>query len=215
MRYPMVMAALAAAVACGGAPVVPPSGELVDTPTADVRATVAVDAVRPGATISVTFENSGPETYIVAACGRRVDRLVDGEWQATPVDNAPHLTRAEFTSLRWLAGRWIGSGGGYQAFYEEYRVLNDSTIEQVEHPDSTWANPGRRSVIEWRNGRALKSRNGRVESFIARISGDTAQFSFAARSGGFTWIRVSTDVWHAHVGQGDRAATYVMRRASR
>lgn len=126
---------------------------------------------------------------------------------------APSITRAQFTSLRWLEGRWLGSGGAYAAFYEEYRFLNDSTIEQREFPDSTFASPSGVSTIEWRNGAVQKLRRGTAQSRLSRVAGDTARFdAMIAGRGGFTWIRLSATSWRAILDGASAPTVYNMRR---
>jgi hypothetical protein len=127
--------------------------------------------------------------------------------QAAPV-------RAEaFAGLDWLQGRWLGSGGGFDAFYEAYRFLNDSTIEQTTWPDETFETADGRSTIELRNGRVLKLRDGAVESVITRISGDTLRFDRTTGRGGFTWYRVSDDEWRAELDRPSGSpVVYVLRR---
>lgn len=39
------------------------------------------------------------------------------------------FSRSDFQKLRWLEGRWRGSEGGENAFYERYHFVNDTTIE--------------------------------------------------------------------------------------
>jgi hypothetical protein len=133
--------------------------------------------------------------------------------QATPAQSS--ISLKSFSSLRWLAGRWVGSGGGFAAFYEEYRLLNDSTIEQRTFPDSTFGTPDGTSTIEWRAGAAQKLRRGRADTQIARIVGDTSRFEPARTGvGGFTWIRISDREWRAVLdGPSGRPPTiYQMRR---
>jgi len=124
------------------------------------------------------------------------------------------ITKAAFASLRWLEGRWVGSGGGYAAFHEEYVFLNDSTIEQREHADSTFGVPRRTSTIEWRAGRVLKRRDGRAETQVVRIAGDTARFEpVVAGRGGFTWHRVADGHWRALLDRaGATPVVYDLRR---
>ena len=121
--------------------------------------------------------------------------------------------RSAFASLAWLEGRWVGSGGGFDAFYEEYRVLNDSTLEQRTFPDSTFSRPDGTSTIEWRGGEVLKRRNGNVETRVVRISGDTARFEpVMAGRRGFTWFRVSSDEWRAVLDGPTTPVVYTLKR---
>lgn len=125
------------------------------------------------------------------------------------------LTAGDFATLAWLEGRWVGSGGGYDAFYEAYRFVNDSTIEQTTYPDDSFAEPDGVSTIRFREGRALKWRDGEAESMIARLAGDTLRFErIPPRPGGFTWIHVSDDEWRAILDRprGEPPVVYTLRR---
>lgn len=126
------------------------------------------------------------------------------------------VTRGAFASLSWLSGRWVGSGGGYAAFYEEYRFLNDSTIEQRTFPDSAFSTPDGVSTIEWRAGAARKIRRGAAETRIARVAGDTVRFEpLVPGRMGFTWIRVSANEWRAILDGRNGPTIYALRRFGR
>lgn len=125
------------------------------------------------------------------------------------------VTPEEFGRLTWLEGRWQGSGGGYDAFYEAYRFLNDSTIEQTTYPDGSFEEVDGRSTIELRDGRIRKLRDGEVESVITRLSGDTLRFErVPARPFGYSWIRESDDEWTAILERpgGAEPVVYTLRR---
>lgn len=134
----------------------------------------------------------------------------------TTQPQAGAVSASAFRSLSWLHGKWIGSGGGFAAFYEEYRVLNDSTIEQFEHPDSTFSSTQPRSTISWRNGSANKGLAARVEARLTRIAGDTVRFeSLRPGGGGFTWIRQSSNTWTAILDGRSGPVVYTLRRVTR
>ena len=146
---------------------------------------------------------------IVALTGLTAARPIQGQASAAPTT----VSRDAFRSLAWLNGKWKGSGGGYAAFYEEYRVVNDSTIEQYEHPDSTFSSTRPRSRITWRNGSAAKGSSERIDARIVRIAGDTVRFeSTRSGGGGFTWIRLSRDEWRAILDGRTAPVIYTLRR---
>lgn len=121
-----------------------------------------------------------------------------------------------FRALAWLEGRWLGSGGGFDAFYEAYRFVNDSTLEQTTWPDDSFAEPDGRSTIELREGRVVKLRDGRVQSTVTRLARDTIRFEWVSGDRpGFTWIRVDDATWTAILDrrQGD-PVVYTLRRMS-
>jgi hypothetical protein len=126
------------------------------------------------------------------------------------------LTATDFAGLAWLEGRWLGSGGGYDAFYEAYRLVNDSTLEQTTYPDESFDEPDGVSTLELRDGQAIKYRDGEAESMIARLAGDTIRFErVPPRRGGFTWIRIADDEWRAILDRpsGD-PVVYTLRRVN-
>lgn len=134
---------------------------------------------------------------------------------AAPATAAP-ATLAQFRELRWLVGSWRGSGGDYPSFFEEYRLVNDSTLQMRAFPDSTFTTPNDSSIIEFRNGR-ITTRGGR--NVAVDIAAHRVTFMReGATAGGYTWERNSADQWTAtlHPQRSDgRATVYVLRRARR
>lgn len=127
----------------------------------------------------------------------------------------PAAVSAEaFAGLAWLEGRWVGSGGGFDAFYEAYQFVNDSTLEQTTWPDDSFAEPDGRSTMELRGSRVVKLRDGRAQSTITRLAGDTIRFEWVSGDRpGFTWIRIDDDSWTAILDRrrGD-PVVYTLRR---
>lgn len=118
--------------------------------------------------------------------------------------------KSAFASLRWLEGRWLGSGGQYPAFYEEYRALNDSTIEQREIADSTFTKVNGRGLIALRGGRIVKLDEGNKETATISVVADT--MTFARPSGrSYRWVRTGDGAWRAELG----SVTYQMKRIAR
>jgi hypothetical protein len=130
----------------------------------------------------------------------------------TPTQVSPD----EFASLRWLEGRWFGSGDGVEAFHESYRFLDDGTIEQSTWPDATFTTPDSRSVLELRGGFVTKSRDGTVESVVTHLDDEEIRFEWAERGRpGFRWTRISDDAWVAVLERrGQAPVVYNMRRLS-
>lgn len=122
----------------------------------------------------------------------------------------------QFGTLSWLEGRWVGSGGGYAAFFEAYRFVNDSTIEQTTWGNADFAERTGLSEIRLRDGEIVKSQpDGSVEGVATRLVPDTVRFDRSPRrgAGGFTWFRVSDDEWRAHLERSNReAVVYILRR---
>ncbi len=126
------------------------------------------------------------------------------------------VTAAQFHQLEWLEGTWLGSGGAYPAFYEEYRRINDSTVQMRAFSDSTLRTARDSSLIEWRQGAITKSRGGRVQYLAVLLEPDRIRFlPPGTATGGFTFARRSRDEWTAtlHPSAPGRPETvYTMRR---
>jgi len=131
---------------------------------------------------------------------------------------AAPATLAQFRELRWLSGTWRGSGGAYPAFFEEYRMVNDSTILMRAYADSTFRAVTDSSWIELRKG-IVSTRSERAPSVAIELSPDRVRFAREGSArGGFTWSRVSADQWTATlhpVTPGGAETVYLMRRVRR
>lgn len=124
------------------------------------------------------------------------------------------VTAEEFAALGWMEGRWVGSGGGFDAFYEAFRMLDATTLEQTTYPDASFAEPDGRSTLEFRDGAILKLRDGAVESVVTRVAGDTLRFDRVPPGrAGFFWIRIDDDRWRAILDRpGGEPVVYTLRR---
>jgi hypothetical protein len=134
---------------------------------------------------------------------------------AAPAPAAVTASLDQFRQLQWIEGRWLGSGGAYPAFYEEYRVVDDSTIQMRAFSDSTFSTATDSSLIELRTG-GIRSRSGNSESIVVGLSADSVRFARrGSASGGYTFTRVSADEWRATLhpqSAGGQTTIYVMRR---
>lgn len=154
---------------------------------------------------------------LTMAAGSTAGPIAAQETPSSGAQEAPtpaELTAEDFAGLAWLEGRWLGSGGGYDAFHEAYRFVNDSTLEQTIYADASFGEPDGLSTLELRDGQALKHRDGEAESMIARLVGDTIRFErLPPLRGGFTWIRVTDEEWRAILDRPDRdPVVYTLRR---
>lgn len=126
------------------------------------------------------------------------------------------ISAEQFASLSWLIGDWRGSGGQYPAFYESYRLLNDSTIEQRAYPDSTFTTATETSEIALRSGFIQSSSGGTVRNVVTRISGDSVYFARPNSAGAkFVWVKGPPGRWTAVLNgarEGDAPTVYEMRR---
>lgn len=124
-----------------------------------------------------------------------------GAQAAEPVPVSP----STFHSLRWLEGVWRGSGGGFEAFYEDFRWADDSTVLRHSYSDSTLATVTETSEIRLRDGHAFQWRNGERRAAVVLARNDSLRFS-----SGVLWIRRSDDHWTAILANG--RTTYELRR---
>lgn len=135
--------------------------------------------------------------------------------KAAPAPAAVTASLDQFRQLQWIGGRWLGSGGAYPAFYEEYQVVDDSTVQMRAFSDSTFSTATDSSWIELRNG-GIRSRSGNSESIVVGLSADSVRFARpGSASGGHTFTRVSADEWKATLhprSAGAQPTIYVMRR---
>lgn len=150
----------------------------------------------------------------------------DTDGAATDSAAAPATTAAvrpaavsaeQFASLTWLIGDWRGAGGQYPAFFESYRMLNDSTIQMKAWADSTFTVATDSSEIALRAGIVQSSGGGKVQNVLVRMSGDSLDFAKVTGQGGdFVWAKETADRWVAVLGParaGDEPTVYRMERA--
>ena len=137
--------------------------------------------------------------------------------QQTTDSSAPAVvTLDQFRQLDWIVGLWKGSGGAYPAFFEEYRIVDDSTIQMRALSDSTFSVATDSSWIEFRNGQIGKRRADR-EYVVIAASADSVRFA-APGSGGHTFTRTAADEWVATlhpIDPGGQTTVYTMRRFTR
>ena len=135
-----------------------------------------------------------------------------------PQQDPANVTRQQFRQLQWIEGTWRGSGGAYPAFFEEYRRLNDSTIQMRSFSDSTLRVATDSSVIEWRNGR-VQSRSVRSTYIAVTFTPSSVRFAQpGSAGGGHTFTRASADEWTATLhpaSPGGQPTVYTLRRIRR
>jgi hypothetical protein len=124
----------------------------------------------------------------------------------------PTFTLAQFKSLSWLEGSWRGSGGAYPSFFEDYRMINDSTMRMRSLKDSTFTVASDSSDFLFRNGRITKG-----SSAITKITRDTIRLDRvpAAPGRGYTFVRTSPTTWTAILESPSGAPTiYQMKKVA-
>ena len=123
-----------------------------------------------------------------------------------------NVKASDFKKLQWLAGDWVGSGGEYEAFYERYTFVNDSTIEQQSFSDAGMKTVTDRSTIALRKGRIT---SGGGTSRYDAVALDATGVSFvSSKPGGnsFVFKRASKGKWLATIrSAGGKRTVYEMR----
>ena len=131
---------------------------------------------------------------------------------------AATVTLDEFRQVHWIAGSWRGSGGAYPSFFEEYRLVDDSTIQMRAFSDSTFTVATDSSRIEWRNN-VVNSRGNDRGYIVIALSADSIRFIREGEAaGGHTFKRASPDEWTATLhpaNETGQPTVYIMRRLSR
>jgi hypothetical protein len=152
---------------------------------------------------------------VLAAC--RPDR----EEAPTPAlpDDAPvpatAFTTAHFQQLRWLEGTWRGSDERQQGFVEDFRMIDDSTIQIVYFADSTMADSLGAASIAFRAGEIVH-RVGPGLWHATSVEQHAVHFVPRERARyGFTWSRESEDEWTATTHEADGATVHHMERIGR
>lgn len=128
-------------------------------------------------------------------------------------------TLDEFRRLHWLDGRWRGFMADGSSFYEQYRVVNDSTIEMTSHADSTYGPSNDGSRIALRGGK-VTSEGGASQYVATRLDSTGVDFIPIKGRNAFTWVRESDTRWTATLRFTDadgrpQTVVYAMHRFGR
>ncbi|HET8633265.1 MAG TPA: hypothetical protein VFL88_03905 [Gemmatimonadales bacterium] len=132
-----------------------------------------------------------------------------------PPHQAASVTREQFRQLAWITGSWRGSGTHQAAFFEDYRFVNDSTIQTRSLADSSLRNVTDSSTIEWRKG-FIEGRSAHSSYVVTSFTPTSITFIRRGEARqGHTFARVSADEWTAtlHPAEpGGEPVIYTMRR---
>jgi hypothetical protein len=139
---------------------------------------------------------------------------------AVPAQPVPaKFALADFQMLRYLEGVWKGTDQG-NSFYESYHFVNDSTILQANHTDSTFKTKSDSALIMFRNGAVIDSGfRGGVMYAAEKLDSSIVDFR-ASPTYHFTWEPAGKDAWKATIHSKqptgvDSIKVYPMKRARR
>jgi hypothetical protein len=137
--------------------------------------------------------------FSIIACAKRSDDDAPPAQSTadTAVPAPAQVSTSAFNALRWLEGRWVGSGEAQRPFYESYAFLDDSTLMTRSYADSTFRQVSDSSVIQLRAGK-LESVNKTTRYVAVAIAPDSVVFApgSGARNS-FKWQRRSPTEWTA------------------
>ena len=159
---------------------------------------------------------------IVMACAKKDAEQPPKDFSdpAIPAQPVPaKFALADFNSLRYLEGTWKGLQANGNPFYESYHFVNDSTIFQANHTDSTFKTKSDSSLIIFRGG-AVTDSNFSGKTYTAeKLDSSIVDFR-AGPNYHFAFSRVSNDAWTANLynKQADgteRITTYQLKRIRR
>jgi hypothetical protein len=152
---------------------------------------------------------------VLSAC-KKAEQAPAPPPPAAPV--AIKVTPAQFRSLAWLEGRWIGTQAGGSHFYEGYRFADDSTLRSYEYGDSTAA-PAKDSGRIWLSGDTVLTGSGNSRYVLTALDSGSAHFAPLVNArNAFTWRRNADSSWTATLAWRDstgaeRTRVYEMRRS--
>jgi hypothetical protein len=158
-------------------------------------------------------------TYLTAAPSL-VLLLSLGGCDARPAaeSNAPQepgltVTAQQFREFSWLAGRWKGTMPDGSAFFEAYRVADDSTLVSYSYPDSVTTTPADSGIIALRGGQVTTG-SGPASYVVTELRSGWARFAPRGEArNSFTWKQESADAWTATLdwpASNDRPARHVV-----
>ena len=141
---------------------------------------------------------------VLSACARDTGADTGGAQASSgaPVANATAAVRVtvdEFRQLRWLEGRWRGAEGAGAPFFESYRFVDDSTIQQFTWTDSTFSAASDTGLIRLRGDTVTSGLP--VPRYVATaLSADSVHFAaLPGATNDFTWRSVGHGHWTARL----------------
>jgi len=147
--------------------------------------------------------------------------------QPPPAAPIPPKVADDLRALRWIDGTWRGTGEGTAAFYERYRLIDDSTLVVESLADSTRTRVSDTTRFLLRGGALTSVPGGSGEPtpgaprwFASALGADSARFEpLSAVRNTFVWRRGSSlDAWEAELRwpatatRPARRVVYAMRR---
>lgn len=100
------------------------------------------------------------------------------------------FTSADFAHLKFLEGRWKGTGPDGTAFYEAYDFVDVTTFRSRRYPDMRFTTPGDGSTVTLEAGEII-SRWGEYSWRATSVTANEACFEPMNAPSSFCWRRTS------------------------
>jgi hypothetical protein len=118
----------------------------------------------------------------------------------------------DFARFRWIEGTWRGTGGGVDAFFERYSMIDDSTLIRYTFSDSTLSAISDSTPIGLRGGRVLDPTED-PDWQVTAFDSTSWRFEHLRDPGrAFTWRGENPATWTAHLESPQGARTYTLTR---
>ena len=135
---------------------------------------------------------------------------------STPTKVQPVFTAEEFTQLKFLQGRWEGTGPDGANFYEQYAFESPTLMRSTRFKDSNFSEATDGSAVELVHGEITSTWN-EFTWVASELSEGKACFSPVNAPSSFCWERVDEATLHVTqrwTGEDGKAQQYVvpMRR---
>ena len=122
----------------------------------------------------------------------------------SPSPTPLQMTVADLAKLRWIEGRWMGTGGGVPTFFERYKFEDDSTLLVETLADESGSKVTDVSRFELKDGHFGHS-EGESGSVATAFDGNSITFSPLGKSrNSFRFQHETTGKWKAILNWVDK-----------
>lgn len=131
---------------------------------------------------------------------------------AVPEPSARPFTLTEFAQLKFLTGRWKGTGPDGKDFYEEYDFPAAHTLRSRRYPDASFSTSTDSSTVSFDNGEVI-SRWGEFSWKATQISAEDACFAPVNAPSSFCWQRAgaAVEVTQRWIGDDGKEQSYTLK----
>ena len=106
------------------------------------------------------------------------------------------LSTADIRKLEWIQGAWKGTGDVPTPFYEQYDLVNDSTLRVLTFTDSTLTVANDSTFQTLRGGRF--GNHDKSSRYVAKkLDADHAEFIPVTARNRFIWRKKDQNSWEA------------------